>query len=351
MTRNLMRLLLILLLTLAVECACSRAQQTVQLTFAGDVTLGCEERIRMKHNSFDSYARRCGYDYFFEHVRPLFEKDDLTVVNLEGVLSDSSEGEDTKKTYRFRGAQDYAQILSRGSIEAVNLANNHTLDYGERGAADTKEALGNQGIAHFGRRDAYIYEKGNIRIAFFGLSYSDMRRADREWAADEMQRLRREENVNAVVFMFHAGREYSEARTEKQMEYARWAVDAGADLVVMHHPHVVQGMSVLDNRSVLYSLGNFCFGGNTRVRALESLVAAAELTFEDDGTYLGQRITLYPAHVSGDEQSNDYQPRLVKGSDARQVMRLVQADTRFRLSPVDEETGAAAQEMLPADKS
>ena len=348
MIRNLTRLLIILLLTLAAEYACGRAEQTIRLTFAGDVTMGCEEHIRKEEYSFDSYAKKYGYDYFFECVRPLFEKDDLTVVNLEGVLSGSSEGENKKKTYRFRGLPSFSQILSSGSIEAVNLANNHTFDYGERGMADTVEALDAEGIAHFGREEVYIFEKGNVRIAFFGLSYSDMRREDREWAAEEIQRLRREEAVSAVIFTFHAGREYSEARTDKQSEYARWAVDAGADLVVMHHPHVVQGMSVLDQRSVLYSLGNFCFGGNKRVRALESLVASAELTFDDSGVYLGQQITLYPAHVSGDAQKNDYQPRLVAGKEARRVLRLVQADTRFELNSVDEYTGAAVQEMLPA---
>ena len=109
----------------------------------------------------------------------------------------------------------------------------------------------------------------------------------REQAARQIERMREEEGVNAVVFVFHAGREYSECRTEKQFQYARFAVDAGADLVIMHHPHVVQGISVLDGRSVCYSLGNFCFGGNRRVRALESLIVAAELTFADDGTYTG----------------------------------------------------------------
>ena len=133
------------------------------------------------------------------------------------------------------------------------------------------------------------------------------------------------------------------------MDQVKEAVEAGADLVVMHHPHVVQGMSVYDERTVLYSLGNFCFGGNRNVRAMESLVAVAELKFADDGTYLSQQITLYPAHISGTQPRSNYQPHLVTGKDAARVMRRVQADTRFALNPVDEATGAAVQETQRAN--
>lgn len=339
-----------MLLMLTLQGGCALADTTVRLTFAGDVTLGGEERVREEDDSFDSFAQAYGYDYFFAQVRALFEQDDLTIVNLEGVLSDSSADENMEKTYRFRGPAAFAEILTQGSVEMVNLANNHSLDYGERGLEDTRRALAAAGVSEFGRRSVAIYEKDNARIAFFGLSYSDMRRADRRWAAQEIARLKREEGVSAAVFVFHAGREYSRARTDKQQEYARDAVRAGADLVVMHHPHVVQGMSVMDNRSVLYSLGNFCFGGNRNVRAMESLVAVAEMTFSDEGVYLGQQITLYPAHISGTKPRSNFQPCLVSGADGRRVMRLVQADTRFTLSPFDEALGYARQEYLPAQE-
>ena len=344
-----MKRLAAFLLMMACMTAGALAEKRVTLTFAGDVTLGSEERLWTEESSLVRCQAREGDAYFLERVLPLFAQDDVTVVNLEGVLSDSSEGENKDKTYRFRGPTEFAQILTAGSIEMVNLANNHAHDYGERGLADTRQALEREGVLHFGEREVSVFEKDGVRIAFFGLSYSQMRRADREWAAKEIKRLEREEGVDAVVFTFHAGREYSQARTTKQQEYARWAVEAGADLVVMHHPHVVQGMSVYDARTVLFSLGNFCFGGNRNVRAMESLVAVAELTFADDGTYLSQQITLYPAHISGTQPRSNYQPHLVTGKDAERVMRRVQADTRFALNPVDETTGAAVQETQRAN--
>ena len=326
------------------------AEKQIRLTFAGDVTLGSEEYLREEDYSLVSFAGREGNEYFFENVRELFSMDDLTVVNLEGVLSDSNVGENKEKTYRFRGEPEYTEILTYGSIEMVNLANNHTFDYGEHGYLETQVALAQSGIRFFGGRETTIFEKYGIRIAFLGLSYTEETRVEKEWIKEEIRRLKREENVNAVVFSYHGGREYSEARTQKQVDIAELAVDAGADLVIMHHPHVVQGMSVLDNRSVCYSLGNFCFGGNKNVRAMESLVVAATLHFSDDGEYLGQQVDLYPAHISGTEPRSNYQPLLVTGQEAKRVMRLVQADTRFKLNEFDEEKGFARQEYLPAEK-
>lgn len=344
-----MRILLCAWMILVLFTTPGIAQKQIRLTFAGDVTLGSEEYLREKDFSLVSFAEREGYSYFFENVRELFSKDDLTIVNLEGVLSDSNDGENKEKTYRFRGNPEYTQILTSGSVEMVNLANNHTMDFGERGYLDTKSALTQDSILFFGGRETTIFEKNGIRIAFLGLSYTEENRTEKEWIKEEIRRLKKEENVNAVVFCYHGGREYSEARTQKQVDIAKLAVNAGADLVIMHHPHVVQGMSIFNNRSVCYSLGNFCFGGNKNVRAIESLVVAATLSFSDDGKYLGQQIDLYPAHISGTQPRTNYQPLLVTGRDAKRVMRLVQADTRYDLNDFDEEKGSARQDYLPAE--
>lgn len=344
-----MRILLCAWMILVLFTTPGIAQKQIRFTFAGDVTLGSEEYLREKDFSLVSFAEREGYSYFFENVRELFSKDDLTIVNLEGVLSDSNDGENKEKTYRFRGNPEYTQILTSGSVEMVNLANNHTMDFGERGYLDTKSALTQDSILFFGGRETTIFEKNGIRIAFLGLSYTEENRTEKEWIKEEIRRLKKEENVNAVVFCYHGGREYSEARTQKQVDIAKLAVNAGADLVIMHHPHVVQGMSIFNNRSVCYSLGNFCFGGNKNVRAIESLVVAATLSFSDDGEYLGQQIDLYPAHISGTQPRTNYQPLLVTGRDAKRVMRLVQADTRYDLNDFDEEKGFARQDYLPAE--
>ena len=343
-----MRRFLILLLLVALPVI-SLADTTLTLSFTGDVTLGSEEWVRPKENSFDSVAAREGYDYFFKNFTPLFSADDYTVVNLEGVLSDSPAGEKTSKQYRFRGPVDFADILVRSSIESVNVSNNHSQDYSAQGFEDTKNALTSHGVHYFGYSAYDILEKDGIRIAFFGL-VSPKFMSHFPGCREEIRRLKSEENVNFVVFTFHAGAEYGRYRNSMQQNYARKAIDAGADLVIMHHPHVLQGMDIYKNRSIAYSLGNFCFGGNTAVRAIETALLQVDLTFADDGTYLGQQLRIYPAHISGTNPDNNFQPVLVSGEEAEAVMKLIQQDTKFDLEPFNPELGYALQPYLPAEQ-
>lgn len=343
------RWLSMLALCLAMSCPMlALADQTILLTFTGDVTLGGEERTRSQPTSFDSVRAARGDAWFFAEMADFFAEDDVTVVNLEGALADSDNFEVTSKTYRFRGATDMTNILTLASIEACNMGNNHSYDFGRAGYHSTQAALDAADIGRFGEKEVYLFEKGNVKIAFLGLNTTDYY-SHREWFRQEIPRLKAEEGVDAVVFTFHVGHEYAEHHIARQEQYAQNAIDAGADLVIMHHPHVVQGMDVYKNRSVFYSLGNFCFGGNKDVRSIEALVVRAELTFSDEGVYLGQRMKLYPANISGTYPENDYQPRLVTGEAAEAVMALLQADTTFEVAPYDDAVGYALQPYLPAD--
>lgn len=326
-------------------------EKTITLTFTGDVTLGSEESKRSKDYSFDSVAAEKGYEYFFANVRDFFAEDDLTVINLEGVLSDSNRNENKKKTYRFRGATDFVNILTCSSIEACNIANNHTQDFGNQGYDATIETVRNANLGVFGNGDVYIFEKDGIKIAFFGVNSTGFN-GRKKWAKEEMARLKQEEGVNAIVYTLHAGTEYGREHTLMQENAAKWAIDCGADLVIMHHPHVVMGFNIYKNRTVCYSLGNFCFGGNKSVRALEAMVVRAELTFSDEGEYLGQQLKLYPAHISGDAENNNYQPLLVTDAEAAQVaMDRAQRDTDYPLNPFDPAVGYALQDYLPTSDS
>ncbi len=308
---------------------------------------GSEELKKNQPTSFVSMAAEKGYAYFFEKVKPIFEQDDLTVVNLEGPLTDRNTQENTKKTYRFRGPTDFVQILLQGSVEACNIANNHTYDFGKQGYNATVETLKNAGIGYFGQQTTYVFEKDGIKIAFFGLNSTQFN-GNRNWARDEIARMKREDGVNAVVFVFHGGQEYGKKHNKNQEAYAYFAIDAGADLVIMHHPHVVQGLEIYKNRTICYSLGNFCFGGNKDVRALEALVVAATLTFSDDGEYLGQQLDLYPVNISGTPPVNNYQPLFVIGEDAQGVFKLVQLDTKDTIAPFSDDLGYAPQPYVPA---
>ena len=341
-------ILLVMLLTL---CAASAlADKTLTITFTGDVTLGSEEVKRRNEASFDSFAQREGYDYFFANVVDLFRGDDLTVVNLEGILSDSSANEKKTKTYRFRGPADFVNILTRNSIEAVNLANNHTMDYEKRGYQDTTKIRTTAGVDYFGNTTVWTWEKDGIKIGFIGQNGTTFAK-NRNWAKQQVEELKAG-GVSFVVFVFHGGTEYAPHKTTQRFNSqefaAQFMIDAGVDLVIMHHPHVVQGYDVYKNRTICYSLGNFCFGGNKQVRAIESLVVQADLTFADDGTYLGQQLRLYPAHISGTNPDSNYQPVFVKGEEAQAVMAIIQNDSSITLNPFQDELGYALQDYVPA---
>lgn len=338
-----------LLLCLLLLCSTAAAETTLNLTFTGDVTLGGEESQKNKPTSFVKYAEKEGYDYFFAHVKDLFLQDDLTVVNLEGPITDKNTQENKKKTYRFRAPTDFVKILTQSGIEACNLSNNHCpLDFGKQGYASTKAVLEQAGVGYFGAKNVYLWQKNGIKLAFFGFN-STVVNAHKAWMKDEIARLKAEEAVNAVVVTFHAGSEYSKHRTKTQEEFAHMAVDAGADLVIMHHPHVVQGMEIYKNRTICYSLGNFCFGGNKEIRALETVMAGVRLTFDDAGKYIGQQVRLYPANISGTPDYNNYQPVRVKGKAAERVMHLIQLDSDLELAPYNEEAGFALQPYLAAE--
>ena len=145
---------LLLTILLVLTAAGAQAEKSVLMTFAGDCTLGGEGSLSKTEESFDTFADQYGYDYFFANFWELFEKDDITVVNLEGVLSDSPYMEKKGKTFRFRGRTDYVKILTGSSVEAVSIANNHIMDFNAQGA----ESIGNR-LIRLG--DGYCFAQAN----------------------------------------------------------------------------------------------------------------------------------------------------------------------------------------------
>jgi len=357
MTRHALPVLLLLILLLG----SARADKTILLTFTGDCTLGSEEKTREEPTSFDSVLAEKGTGWFFEYFRPMFEADDCTVINLEGVLSDSRRQENLSKTYRFRGPRSFVSVMSESSVEAVCLANNHAADYGDQGLNSTRETLEENGIGWFREENVWFFEKDGIRIAFVALD-SRMYYNRSITLTRLVTSLKAEGKAQAVAVVYHNGIEYDAKHSGEQERMAQIYIDAGADLVIMHHPHVLQGIGILGNRTACYSLGNFVFGGNSQIRtardsqgreatSLYTMAVQAEMHFSDDGRYLGQQLFLYPAWISGEAPANNYQPVPVKGSAAEQVMAAVQYDTSFMLPEISERQGLAcvALPYLPAD--
>nr|HML47398.1 CapA family protein [Clostridia bacterium] len=266
----------------------------IRISFVGDCTLGSEEQYQNHPRNFVSMIANLGMEYPFLSVRAVFLSDDLTLANLEGTFTDRTRASD--KSFVFRAPAEYAKILSLGGVEAVNLANNHTLDYGVNGLADTKQALSLAGVLYSGSGDLAVYESKGVRIGMTGYGYPHSNTA--EALARDIPLLR-EMGCQIVIVSMHAGREESQTLIRDQTKVAHAAIDLGADVVVGHHPHVLQGIEIYEGKPILYSLGNFSFGGNANPDDWDTVLAQMEFDVHEDGTVSPVLLRLLPCVISG----------------------------------------------------
>lgn len=290
--------------------------RTVTMTFAGDCTLGMDRSFSYD-GSFNACYDQMGAAYFLKNVRDIFAEDDLTVVNLEGALTESTARED--KTWAFKGSAEYTEVLTEGGVEAVNLANNHSGDYGETGFADTIAALDRADIAHFGFGETALLEIGGVKVGLLGMYtvYED---------PDYIPQLRdaitslQDQGAEIIVASFHWGLEYDDTPEEDQVELAHAAIDAGAHLVIGHHPHVLQGVEVYRGRYIVYSLGNFCFGGNYNPQDYDCMIFQQTFTVAD-GVVSDGGVQVIPCSLSSVSGSNNYQPTPASGEERTRIWK------------------------------
>lgn len=325
----------------------SAVGETLTMTFVGDCTMGCHYEWFKDARSFVQVIKREGMDYPFKLVRDVFFEDDLTVINFEGVLADSNTYMLSGRKYNFRGPTEYVQILKDASIEVATLGNNHCTDFGNQGFEYTQKVMNENGIGAPRAEDYHIFEKNGIRIGIISYISNVYQRSLDDFPA-YVSMLKNEEGCAAVILCLHAGEEYSFKHATGQWNYARKAIDAGVDLVIGHHPHVLQGLAIYKNRNIVYSLGNFSFGGNRRIKKehYHSMAVQVTMTFEE-GEYVGQQLTILPAINTGTLDSNNYQPYWATGELANEVMEILQDDTDYTLAPYEEGKGAV-QAYLPA---
>lgn len=293
----------------------------IVLSFTGDCTLGTDEAFDID-NSFNSYFEYYGKDYFFQNVRPLFEKDDITVVNMEGTLTDSPYREE--KEYAFKGRKEFVGVLTSGSVEAANLANNHSHDYGDQSYQDTVDTLEEAGIAAFGYDDVAIIElkeKKGIKVGFLGIYELRDHLERKPQVKSNIEKLKAQ-GADLIVAVFHWSNELQKTPDEYQVELGHYAIDEGADLVIGHHPHVVQGVEEYKGKTIAYSLGNFCFGGNQNPTDKDALILQETFTMVK-GELTDRKTTLIPCMVSSEYYTNNYQPMIFEDDEAERVLQKI----------------------------
>lgn len=303
-----------------------KEEQEVSFTisFAGDCTLG-NYAGQAYDGSFNQEYARQGNDpaYFLKNVKDVFEQDDLTVVNLEGPITTATSH--VEKQFPFSGKPEYVNILTSGSVEAVSVANNHSEDYYSQGLSDTKNYLSEAEIGYFGYDDYWITEIKGVKCGFLGYRSLSLSMNNAEGQAKikaAIEKLKNEEKCQLVFVYYHWGIEKQYYANEDQRSLAHFTIDAGADAVIGSHPHVVQGTETYQNKPIVYSLGNFCFGGNRNPSDTDSMIY--QLSYQFKGTsQTGYSVNIIPCAITSTSGRNDYQPKVLSDSEAERVTEKI----------------------------
>ena len=309
-----------------------KAFDPVSLTVSvvGDCTLGTDEAFDYS-TSLNAYFDNYGSSYFLQNVKPIFSADDLTIANFEGTLTESDARED--KTFAFKAPASFAKILTDGNVEAVTTANNHSHDYGEQGFTDTLNALEAEGITHFGYDETAVMNIKGIKVGLVGIYELKDHLERTQQVKDNIAKVKAK-GAQLVIVIFHWGNEKEEVPDSNQMTLGRLAIDEGADLVCGHHPHVLQGIETYKGKNIVYSLGNFCFGGNSAPSDMDSMIFQQTFTITENGVQADNVTNIIPCSISSEYGYNNYQPTPAEGEEAQRIQNKI--EERSAMIPVKE---------------
>lgn len=294
---------------------------SLTLSVVGDCTLGTDETFDYD-TSLNAYYENYGSAYFLQNVKSIFSQDDLTIANFEGTLTESDARED--KTFAFKGPASFTSILTDGSVEAVNTANNHSHDYGDQSYEDTMTALDAAGIVHFGYDETAVMDVKGIKVGMVGI-YELKDHLEREQQLKDNIAKVKADGAQLIVVIFHWGNETETVPDSNQTTLGRLAIDEGADLVCGHHPHVLQGIETYKGKNIVYSLGNFCFGGNSSPSDMDTMIYQQTFTITSEGVQADNVTNVIPCSISSAayEGYNNYQPTPAEGDEAVRILAKI----------------------------
>jgi poly-gamma-glutamate synthesis protein (capsule biosynthesis protein) len=287
---------------------------TTTLMFGGDVTLT------------DAYTDLVGSDskWAFAALEE-YRQADVAMLNLEAPFTIATTAA-PDKDFNFKANPETVQVLKNGGVDIVNLANNHVMDYQTAGLDETLKTLDQAGIHSVGAgRDAQEARRPEImdvkgqRIAYLGYYDGDFQTASdstpgsnagqHDRIAADIKAIR--DQVDWVVVNYHWGVELAKYPTDAQIDLAHFTIDQGADLVVGHHPHILQGAEIYKGRPIIYSLGNFIFGGNSRS---DYDTAVLKVGLKDHQ----MKVEFLPVEVKS------YQPKVVSGDRGTEILHQIE---------------------------
>ena len=310
-----------------------KEQLPVEITIsaAGDVTMGGYRGQGYEWSFQQMWEQQNDPAYFFENVEPIFSADDLTIVNLEGPLTTATVFRESQ-TYCISGDPAYVEALTAGSVEAVRMANNHLMDYYEAGRDDTVAAVEGAGIVYAFNDRVGIYETKGIRIGLISVNVIGYGSGVEKFIKKGMEELK-EQQANLILVNCHWGVERENVPEDYARRLGKNCIDWGADLVIGHHPHVIQGIEQYNGKYIVYSLGNFCFGGNRNPADKDCIIFQQTFRFKDGELLEDTSAGIIPCSVSSVTNRNDYKPTPAEGEAYERILgRMNEYSEEFGVS-------------------
>ena len=276
--------------------------QEVLVSFIGDCTLAEAAAWDGSSKGFDAVAGQ-DMEYCFKNAHDLLSQDDMTLANFEGTLTTATSHK--SKEFAFAGKPEYVEMLTYGSVEAVNLSNNHTDDYFEQGIEDTRNTLEGAGILWSDETHYATYEVKGIKIGMAGTSFPTNQQAMYN-AIDQL----RADGCQIVIISCHWGIERDYQPRQDQVDLAHNLIDYGADIVIGTHPHRLQPIEFYNGHYIFYCLSNFCFGGNTSLGDPDSVIIQCNFKMDETNSFVEDyELTVIPYCQTTVWPGNDYCPR------------------------------------------
>ncbi len=310
-------IIIIVSVVVILVCLVGSVDDAIHFTAVGDILLsrGVSEKIDKE-----------GFGYPYNHVKDLFANKDIVFGNLECPIYEGKGAAYKRRDLIFKASSENAAFLKRAGFNILNLANNHTMDYKSDGLISTMEILNEQNIKFFGAGKNYsearkplIIDKKDSSIGFLGYSIfppegfifsedkADVARVGNN-LENEIKMAKKQ--CDFLVVSFHWGNEYHFYPSENQKQLAYQAIDSGADLILGHHPHVLQGIEKYMDKYIFYSLGNFIFDKQIQKGTDESIIV--DIVIKDDDI---ENIRLIPVKII------DCQPTIAADDEAEYILQ------------------------------
>lgn len=305
--------------------------RTITVSMTGDCTPGKNYKMDYENSWSDCFDRN-GADYFLQNVCDVLKKDDITIANLEGVVSESAprqetfyrqkKGKTAEKKYCHLGKPEYLTALTEGGVDVVSFANNHNIDYGIQGFEDTLDACAmyDLPVAYYDHVVRLNVSGITVGIVSVDSTYCSLDIAE-DYLRGAIADLRAD--CGLIITCMHWGKNYETMPNDEQRYLGHLCIDLGSDLVIGNHAHILQGVERYKGRYIFYSLGNFTYGGRAVPKDVDTMIAQQTFTFVNGKLIPDDDVTIFPCWMSSREDINDFCPVIKDGEEAGAIIQKV----------------------------